>query len=320
LTDSPSRVSIYHMRPLRPITILAALIAAAVLAVPTAAGSDLSQTTVTASISDSPDPVTTGESVRYVTTLSNSGPATITHAALTLPLPGGMTPTTATASAGSCTTGSGQVTCTIGTLSAGQSVEVIVFADTSATGAFSVTAHWAADVDANDPHDYPATTSSTVVARTPDLVSGYALPAGDTLTTDPGTGATTTNPQVTTATVPATTEGTPAMLAESDASGPADGCGAGATCFGQISTITIGQTFTPGNPLRFVFLLDKSELPSGVKVAKIPMFHDGVLVPSCTGATGTASPDPCVVSRTKLKKTGDVQIVVLSSTNGRWRP
>jgi hypothetical protein len=49
------------------------------------------------------------------------------------------------------------------------------------------------------------------------------------------------------------------------------------------------------------------------------MFHDGVLVPSCTGA-GTASPDPCVVSRTKLKKSGDVQIVVVSSTNGRWRP
>jgi uncharacterized repeat protein (TIGR01451 family) len=313
-------VSIYHMRPLRPFTILAALIAATVLAVPTAAGSDLSGTTVTASISGSPDPVTAGESVRYVTTVSNGGPATITHVALTLPLPGGMTPTDATASSGSCSTGSGQVTCTIGTLGAGQSATVTVFADTSATGTFSVTAHWAADVDANDPHDYSATTSSTVAARTPDLVSGYVLPTGDTLTTDPGTGATTSNPQVTTATVPATTDGTPARLAESNASGPADGCGAGATCFGQISTITIGQTFSPGNPLRFVFVLDKTELPTSLKIAKIPMFHDGVLVPSCTGTAGTASPDPCVVSRTKLKKTGDVQIVVLSSTNGRWRP
>jgi hypothetical protein len=42
-------------------------------------------------------------------------------------------------------------------------------------------------------------------------------------------------------------------------------------------------------------------------------------VPNCTGYSGTASPDPCVASRKKLKK-GDVQIVVLSSTNGRWRP
>ena len=50
------------------------------------------------------------------------------------------------------------------------------------------------------------------------------------------------------------------------------------------------------------------------------MFHDGMLVPSCTGAPGLASPDPCVASRTKLKKTQDVQIVVFSSTNGRWRP
>jgi uncharacterized repeat protein (TIGR01451 family) len=308
------------MRLRRPITILAGLAVLAVLAVPTAAGSDLSQPTVTASITDSPEPVTGGEPVRYVTTLANQGPATINHVNLTLPLPAGMTPTSATASPGSCTTSSSQVNCIIGSLSAGQSAEVSVLAETSTTGTFSVTALWLADVDANDPHDYPAATSTDVVARTPDLISGYVPPTGETITTDPGTGATTTNPQVTTATIPSTADGTPATLAESNASGPADGCGAGATCFGQVSTITIGQTFSPGNPFRFVFLLDKTELPQNVKVAKIPMFHDGVLVPSCTGAAGVASPDPCVASRTKLKKTGDVAIVVFSSTNGRWRP
>ena len=308
------------MRPRRPTTILAALLAVALLAVPTAAGSDLSQPTVTASISDSPQPVTAGDVVRYVTTLVNHGPATINHTNLTLPLPAGMTPTSATASPGSCTTSSSQVTCTIGTLSAGESAQVSVLADTSTTGTFPVTALWLADVDSNDPHDYSATTSTNVVARTPDLVSSYVPSSGETITTDPGTGATTTNPQVTTATIPATTDGTPATLAESNASGSSDGCGPGATCFGQISTITIGQTLTPGNPFRFVFVLDKTELPSSVKIAKIPMFHDGVPVPSCTGAVGVASPDPCVSSRTKLKKTGDVQIVVFSSTNGRWRP
>jgi len=308
------------MPPPRLIAVLAGLLAAAVLAVPTAAGSDLSGSTVTASITGSPDPTTAGESVRYVTTLANQGPATINHVNLTLPLPGGMTPTSATASIGSCATSPSEVTCTIGTLSAGQSAEVTVLAQTSTTGSFSVTALWLADIDSNDPHDYSATTATNVVARTPDLVSGYVPPPGETITTDPGTGATTSNPQVTTAVIPASTDGTPATLAESDASGPADGCGAGATCFGQVSTITIGQTFSPGNPFRFVFVLDKTELPSTVKVAKIPMFHDGVLVPSCTGAAGVASPDPCVASRTKLKKTGDVQIVVLSSTNGCWRP
>ena len=49
------------------------------------------------------------------------------------------------------------------------------------------------------------------------------------------------------------------------------------------------------------------------------MYHDSVAVANCTGSSGVASPDPCVVSRKKLKK-GDVEIVVLSSTNGRWRP
>ena len=66
-------------------------------------------------------------------------------------------------------------------------------------------------------------------------------------------------------------------------------------------------------------MLDKSEIPKHTKIKKIPMYHDSVAVANCTGSSGVASPDPCVVSRKKLKK-GDVEIVVLSSTNGRWRP
>jgi uncharacterized repeat protein (TIGR01451 family) len=276
---------------------------------------------ITATIADEPTtPITVGEPVRYLTTLSDNGPSTFNHIQLRLPLPSGMTAVSASTSMGSCTTRPGEVDCSIGTLKAGDSVRVSVIARTSQTGAFSVTAFWSGDNDQNDPHDFQATTSTTVSARTGDVVTGYVPPSGDTLTTDPGSGATTDNPQVTTATVPATQDGTPASLGESNASGPSDGCGPSASCFGQISTITIGQTFTTGNPLRFVFLLDKSEVPAGKTVGKIPMFHDGVLVPNCTGAAGTAAPDPCVVSRTKLKKSGDVQIVVLSSTNGHWRP
>jgi uncharacterized repeat protein (TIGR01451 family) len=276
---------------------------------------------VTTTIVDEPTiPITVGEPVRYLTTLVNNGPSTLNHVQLALPLPAGMTVGSASTSAGSCTTQSGEVDCSIGTLKAGKSAQVSVVASTSRTGTFSVSAFWSGDNDQNDPHDFSATTSTTVVERTRDDVTGYVPPSGGTLTTDPGTGATSDNPQVTTATVPATQDGTPASLSESDASGPSDGCGPSATCFGQISTITIGQTFTPGNPLRFVFLLDKSEVPAGIKIAKIPMFHDGMFVPSCTGAAGHATPDPCISSRTKLKKTGDVQIVVFSSTNGRWRP
>jgi uncharacterized repeat protein (TIGR01451 family) len=302
----------------RPIILLAALAATALFA---PAAADAGTADVTAAIAEEPaTPITVGEPVRYLTTLTDNGPSTFNHIELTLPLPAAMTTVSASTSVGSCTTRSHEVDCSIGTLKAGESAQVSVIARTSQTGTFSVTAFWSGDNDQNDPHDFSATTSTTVSARTGDLVNGYVPPSGDTLTTDPGTGATTENPQVTTATIPATPDGTPASLGESNASGPSDGCGPSATCFGQISTITIGQTFTPAHPLRFVFLLDKSEVPTGTKVGKIPMFHDGVLVPSCTGAAGTASPDPCVVSRTKLKKSGDVQIVVLSSTNGRWRP
>jgi uncharacterized repeat protein (TIGR01451 family) len=299
--------------------VLLLLAVAGAVGVPAAAGSGTPD--VTAGIAQEPTtPITVGEPVRYLTTLLNNGPSTLNHIQLTLPLPAGMTADSASTSMGSCTTQSAEIDCSIGTLNEGQSAQVSVIARTSQTGTFSVTAFWSGDNDQNDPHDFSASTSTTVAARTGDIVNGYVPPSGDTLTTDPGTGATTENPQVTTATVPATQDGTPVSLGESNASGPSDTCGPGASCFGQISTITIGQTFTPGNPLRFVFLLDKSELPATIKIAKIPMFHDGVLVPSCTGAAGMASPDPCVVSRTKLKKTGDVQIVVLSSTNGRWRP
>ena len=266
------------MNRLRAIALLAAITAIALVA-PAASSADTGNPVVTAAIADAPDPVTAGEQVRYVTTLSNGGPATITHVELSLPLPGGMTATSAAASMGSCTTGSGGVACTIGTLTPGQSVEVSALADTSTTGSVSITAAWIADIGQDNPHQYFATTSTTVAAPSRDLVSGYVPPGGETLTTDPGTGATTTNPQVTTATVPATPEGAPATLAESNASGAADGCGTGATCFGQISTITIGQTFTAGNPLRFAFVLDKTELPKNVKVGTIPMFHDGVARP-----------------------------------------
>jgi uncharacterized repeat protein (TIGR01451 family) len=299
--------------------LLAPVLAGVALGVPSASGAGAAP--VTSTLADDPStPITVEESVRYVTTLVDNGPATINHVQVALPLPAGMTVVSAKASQGTCTTKPGEADCSIGTLRAGESAQVSVIASTSQTGTFSVTAFWSSDNDQNDPHDYTATTSTAVVERARDDVNGYVPPSGGTLTTDPGTGATSDNPQVTTATVPASPDGTAGELSESDASGPSDACGPSATCFGQISTITIGHVFSPGNPLRFVFVLDKSEVPPGTKIAQIPMFHDGVSVPNCSGSAGSASPDPCVLSRGKLKKVGDVQIVVLSSTNGRWRP
>ena len=294
------------------------MVCVAVVSVPAAAEAGAAAPAVTASISSAPEPVTAGEPVRYVTALADNGPATITHVELTLPMPSGVTVESAEVSTGSCTTASDHVHCTVGTLASGGAAKVTVIAKTSNPGVVSVTAMWTAVNGLGETHDYAVTGSTTIAAPSADLVAAFVPPSGETLTTDPGTGATTSNPQVTTATIPATTDGTPAALSESNASGPGDACAPSATCFGQISTITIDQTFSPGHPLRFVFVLDKSEIPKRIKVNSIPMYHDGVLVVNCAGSPGVASPDPCVVSRTKLA-TQDVQIVVLSSTNGRWR-
>ncbi|HKO26961.1 MAG TPA: hypothetical protein VJU80_05850 [Solirubrobacteraceae bacterium] len=295
------------------------MLTVAVASAPAAAGAGAGAPTVAASISSAPEPVTAGEPVRYLTTLADNGPATITHVELTLPMPSGVTVESAEASSGSCTTALDQAHCTIGTLVPGGAAQVTVIARTSTPGVVSVTAMWTAVSGLGDTHDYPATVSTTIAAPSADLVAGFVPPSGDTLSTDPGTGATASNPQVTTATIPATADGTPAALSEKNASGPGDACAPSATCFGQVSTITIGQTFSPGHPLRFAFVLDKSEIPKHTKLNTIPMYHDGVPVANCAGSPGVASPDPCVVSRTKLA-TQDVQIVVLSSTNGRWRP
>ena len=298
------------MRPRRSIILLAAL-AGTVLAAPAASADSISATT---SLTGAPDPVTTGHTAALTTTFANGpSPAHNVEVRVTF-LDAGFVD--AIPSSGACTLEHAhQVECEFGAVAGGAEVSATILVTAPSTpGSLDATARWSAEGMTAQLLD----TSIGVVAPTPDDLSEWVLPQGATVTTDPGTGATTQNPQVTTAEVPATDIGTSTELSEEDAA-PGQFCAPYAPCFGQVSNITIGETFTPGDPLRFVFLLDKSEIPANTRITKIPMYHDGVAVPNCTGAPGVASPDPCVVSRTKLKK-GDVEIVVLSSTNGRWRP
>jgi hypothetical protein len=162
-----------------------------------------------------------------------------------------------------------------------------------------------------------------VKAPSTDGVSAYVPPAGGTVTTGEQTSA--ANPQATTADVPSTPNGVPVTLSEVNASSPQDACGPGATCVGQISIVTIPRTFSVTDPLHLKFVLDSSELKhlQRKQLLTLPMYHDGVLVPDCTGAAGVASPDPCVAARKIIKvKPGHfrLEIDVNSSTNGRWRP
>ena len=299
------------VRPLRWIIVVAAL-AATALTAPVAAGSEA---TIATTLTAGPDPVTVGHTAALTTTFKNTGPVGVHDVELRLEIPTGsflqMVPADA-----NCDLEHGHtVECKFGVVDPGGEIDLTVLVTAPGSpGSLTASAHWQAEHA--DPQ-FP-TASIDVVPQSPDAVSEWVLPQGDTVTTDPGTGATPANPQVTTADVPATEIGTATELSEADAA-PGQFCPPYAPCFGQVSTITIGQTFTPGDPLRFVVPARQVGDPHHTKIKKIPMYHDSVPVPNCTGYSGTASPDPCVVSRKKLKK-GDVQIVVLSSTNGRWRP
>jgi hypothetical protein len=303
-------------RLLPPLTLLAAV----ALAGPAAAASPRALVT----IGHSPDPVTSGHNVGYTTSFTNQSQNTLTHLALSVPAPSGGAAVLGLPSSACAVKGSA-VVCSFGSIASGATVTATVILRAPAASApFTTTATWSVDESFNDtpkpdPHrdDFPATDTTNVQAPSQDAVSEYALPSGATVTTDPGTGATRTNPQVTTVRVPSTPLGVPAAAAEVNATGPADSCGPAADCFGQVSVVTVdAPPFPVGGPLKLVFDLDASEIPGGTKADGIPMYHNGVLVPDCTGAAGVASPDPCVSSRTGKK---DVEITVLSSTNGRWR-
>src|SRR4051812_6835709 len=103
--DDPNAAEVH---PRRLILLLLMISIAAVVSAPAALGAGAGPPAATASISSAPQQVTAGESVRYVTALSDTGPATVTHADLTLPMPGGLTVESAEASTGSCATASDQ--------------------------------------------------------------------------------------------------------------------------------------------------------------------------------------------------------------------
>jgi len=70
---------------------------------------------------------------------------------------------------------------------------------------------------------------------------------------------------------------------------------------------------TASNPLILSFRIDASVLPPGFNVGTLEVFKDGVLLATCTGPSGTASPDPCISNRS-LAADGDAEVTVLTST------
>jgi hypothetical protein len=307
---------------LRPFTLLIALAALLVAAAPASANGGGGSATAT--LSGSPNPVTAGTTIAYSTTFHNGTSLALQNTTLHASAPTGFSISSVNSS-GSCTTSSGAATCTFGTLANGASASATIIMNvTSMLGDVHSSVTWTTSDGDHDSDDITLRVFTTVTVEAPstDGISEYVPPAGGTVSTDTSTSS--SNPQATTVDVPETPNGVPVTLSEVAASGPQDACGPGATCVGQISVVTIPGTFSVTDPLHLRFLLDSSELKHLTKkqLLRLPMFHDGVLVPNCTGAAGVASPDPCVSAHKIIKvKPGHfrLEIDVNSSTNGRWR-
>ncbi len=74
---------------------------------------------------------------------------------------------------------------------------------------------------------------------------------------------------------------------------------------------------TAASPLRVELLTHASIVPDGEDETTLALFRDGEIVPDCSGAAGTASPDPCVSSRAR-SETGEVAITALTSSGSVW--
>jgi hypothetical protein len=318
----------------RSLTVLAVLVA--VLA-GTSSASAHGGARASATLTGTPSPVTAGGAVAYRTTFTNGTSKALQNTRFDAPAPPGFS-VLAVVSAGSCTTSAGDATCQFGTLAKGATDSAtVIMSVPSSTGSVGSSVTWTTSDDDHDDDDVTVTSSTSIVvqAPSPNAIAEYVLPAGDTVSTGNATNA--GNPQSTTVDVPSTPAGAATSLAEVKAAGSSDACGPGVKCVGQISVVTVAAgRFSAANPLHLVFLFDSSELGEDLSepgnhfdaddVKKLPMFHDGVAVPNCTGASGVASPDPCVSARKIIKQEHGkksrftVEIDVNSSTNGRWRP
>ena len=292
------------------------------------------------SVSGAPGSVSLGHYVAYTATISNGDTNTVTHLALSAPPAGSTTPfpltyVSAAPSTGSCSAPPAlPLSCSFGSLPSGATFTVtFVFrapAGLPATGAaVSFTAQASFDEGPSDQNASHGDTvvgsaSTTLGAVGSDFVTGFVpFSLGDDLATAGDlAGPSNGNPQKTglsVAALAASALGATGVVQEvpHPATDTTSDCQAGFSCFGQTSFVTLPGTFSP--PLQLSFRFDASELPPGMTQKKLRMFHNGVLVPLCT-TPGVLSPGPTCQSSTTSFDDKDLGALLLSSTNGIYRP
>ena len=295
---------------------------------------------VALSVTGTPGAISLGHYVLYTATVRNDDTNTITHLALSAPAASSTTPfplayVSVSPSVGSCSPAPAlPLTCSFGSLRSGgvASVALLFLAPSSmpATGStVTFTAQASFDEgpsDQNSSHGDTklASASTSLGAVGGDFVTGFVpFALGDDLVTGGDlTGESGANPQKTSLSVPAfAAAALGGVGVVQEVPHPADDttsdCQAGFSCFGQTSVVTLPGVFSP--PIELSFRFDASEVPPGIKAAKLRMFKNGTLVPVCT-TPGVLSPSPTCQSSTTAFDDKDIGALLLSSTNGSYRP
>jgi uncharacterized repeat protein (TIGR01451 family) len=132
-------------------------------------------------MTDSPDPVQTGQNLTYTLTVQNTGTAPASNVVVTDTLPGGVTFGSATSSQGSCA-GTTTVTCNLGSLAGGATATVTIVVQPTANGTLTNTAQVSMTEADPTPANNTATATTTVGSPPP---SGVDLALTITDTPDP---------------------------------------------------------------------------------------------------------------------------------------
>jgi len=164
----------------------------------------------------------------------------------------------------------------------------------------------------------PPSVTWLVDPSSPNSTSEGSVPSGGTVSSNPGEGPSESDPVVVEATLPAA--GTVTMTKE-PASTPSEN---GYTVFGKQLDISASEpgSSTPlvgtvEDPIALTFQIAGTEIPAGTELASITVLRNGEPAANCTGVRGTASPDPCVESRTPIAG-GGVELTVLTTHCSLW--
>jgi uncharacterized repeat protein (TIGR01451 family) len=301
-------------------------------AVPAAA-----ESSIVVDIASSPILVTRGNAVSYVVSVRNTGGNAVNHVTLESDTPPGYTYVHTLTNKGTCNGApASEPFCDLGKFIPGtQAVAVLIFnvAPTAQlrTFDFEVVVH-AGEGTNDQTHSahtdtFRDTAPTTVLAMNQNFTTHYIVPQGDDITTGGLSGATAlsaSNPQGTRAIVPSTPMGVPASVRETG--GPNSNCppAFAGRCFGQSSTVSVGNGAVLSPYLRVEVRFDKSVVPYWLTDHKLVIIHWFDPVPSagfeqitriCSDSTPKAWELPCRL-HAQVKPDGDWFVTVFMRSNG----